>query len=253
MLFAPVEHLSTIPSINKQSSLPVCDSLERSMTVSPPRVRRTQEERSRTTRNKILDAAIDSLIELGYAATSTPEVCRRAGVSRGALLHHFPTREELVTSAITHLADRRARELRAHARTLGRGREDLDNVLGLMWSAFTGPLFQAALELWVAARADAKLHQTLYPMERAMGRSMHALWRELLPDPNDHDARHAERDRHLSDLVTLTQHLLRGMALQRILKSSDGERARLFELWKQMARRELISAVRTGRPKRRDL
>lgn len=208
---------------------------------NPPRIRRTQEERSRTTRNKILDAALESLIELGYAATSTPEVCRRAGVSRGALLHHFPTREELLISAITHLADRRAGEIREHAGSLGAGREDLDNVLGLMWSAFMEPLFQAALELWVAARSDAKLHQTLYPVERAMGRGMHALWRELLPTAARDAARSPERDRRLSDLVTLTQHLLRGMALQRILKSSDGERARLFELWKHMAKRELSS------------
>jgi len=216
------------------------------MSGSAPRVRRTQEERSRTTRNKILDATLDCLIERGYAGTSTPEVCRRARVSRGALLHHFPTREELVISAITHLADRRAKEIRAHARAFSRGQEDLDSVLGLMWSAFTGPLFHAALELWVAARSDAKLHAALYPMERAMGRGMHALWKELFRSAPGSDAERSER---LRDLVALTQHLLRGMALQRILQPTDTERARLFDHWKRMARRELEAAP-PGRAKR---
>jgi AcrR family transcriptional regulator len=216
------------------------------MSGTAPRVRRTQEERSRATRNKILDATLDSLIERGYAGTSTPEVCRRARVSRGALLHHFPTREELVICAITHLADRRAGEIRAHAQALARGQEDLDSVLGLMWSAFAGPLFHAALELWVAARSDRQLHAALYPMEQAMGRGMHALWKELFRSAPGLET---ERGQRLRDLVALTQHLLRGMALQRILQPSDTDRAQLFEQWKRMARREL-ELVGQGRVRR---
>ena len=216
------------------------------MSGGAPRARRTQEERSRTTRNKILDATLECLIERGYVGTSTPEVCRRARVSRGALLHHFPTREELVISAITHLADRRVREIRAHAKAFEREEEDLEDVLGLMWSAFTGPLFHAALELWVAARSDPGLHAALYPMERAMGRGMHALWKELFRGAADLDVEQSER---LRDLVALTQHLLRGMALQRILQPSDADRERLFEQWKRMARREL-EAVAGARGKR---
>lgn len=201
-----------------------------------PRVRRTQEERSRATRNKILDATLECLIGLGYAGTSTPEVCRRAGVSRGALLHHFPTRSSLVVGAIAHLAEQRALEIRRHARALHEGREDLDRLLSLMWAAFVGPLFQAALELWVAARSDSELHAALVPMERMMGRGMRGLWRELLQVSPRAGATHRQQ---LDDLVMLTQHMLRGMALQRILKPSDRERERLFALWKKMALREL--------------
>jgi AcrR family transcriptional regulator len=207
--------------------------------VQAPRVRRTQEERSRATRNKILDATLECLIGLGYADTSTPEVCRRAGVSRGALLHHFPTRSSLVVGAIAHLAEQRALEIRRHARKLHdrqAGREDLERVLSLMWAAFAGPLFQAALELWVAARSDRELHAALIPMERSMGRGMRSLWRELLQVSPRAGALHRQQ---LDDLVMLTQHMLRGMALQRILKPSDRERERLFALWKKMALREL--------------
>jgi len=212
---------------------------------STSRGRRTQEERSTQTRTKILDATLACLIELGYGATSTPEVCRRAGMSRGALLHHFPTREELVISAVAHLARRRADEIRAHARELATRRDGLDAVLELMWSAYVGPLFHAALELWVAARSDRTLLAALQPVERIMGKGMRAMWADLLEitlGPG------AERQQRLSDLVGLTQHMLRGMAMQRILKPEDDNRRRLFVLWKQMAVRELgASAARRDR------
>ncbi|HKP59994.1 MAG TPA: TetR/AcrR family transcriptional regulator [Polyangiales bacterium] len=213
------------------------------MRANAPRVRRTQEERSRATRNAILDATLSCLIERGYAGTSTPQVCRRARVSRGAMLHHFPTREALVTCAIAHLAEQRAREIRTRAAAFARGEDDLESVLALMWSAFSGPLFHAALELWVAARSDEKLHRALHPMERAMGRGMHALWKELLRG----EPAGAERAQRLRDLVALTQHLLRGMALQRILQPADTDRARLFDQWKSMARRELRRTARSRR------
>src|SRR6185369_6387055 len=74
------------------------------------RERRTQAERSATTRARLLDATIACLHDLGYAGTSTPEIARRAGLSRGAQLHHFPTKAELVTSAVEHLFLRRRDE-----------------------------------------------------------------------------------------------------------------------------------------------
>lgn len=209
------------------------------------RTRRSQEARSAETRARLLDATLGCLIERGYGATSTPEVCRRAKLSRGAMLHHFPTREELVISSVAHLATRRASEIRAHAQELaGRG-EPLDAVLELMWSAYDGPLFHAALELWVAARSDRALHRALYPVERTLGRGMRELWSDVLslslgPDP--------ARQRKLDDLVALTQHLLRGMAVQRILKTDDAQRRRLFEVWKGIAQASLRVARGRGAP-----
>src|SRR5262249_27598217 len=79
-------------------------------TVASIRPRRTQEERSTTTGTQPLDAALASLADLGYARTTTTEVARRAGLSRGAQLHHYPTKEELVVAALEHLLDRRHQE-----------------------------------------------------------------------------------------------------------------------------------------------
>jgi AcrR family transcriptional regulator len=185
-------------------------------------VRRTQEERSAETRSRLLDATIECLIDRGYAGTTTTVVSERAGVSRGAQLHHFPTKAELVIQAVGRLAQRRADELRRDAASLPSGGARLDGVLEKMWTSFSGPLFTAALELWVAARTDPELHESLYRFERQMGRSMAQLWREL----------GAPAVPRFEELAELTLHLLRGMALQRILRDDDKERRRQFDLWK---------------------
>src|SRR6476620_5052805 len=93
------------------------------------RTPRTQQQRRDETRRALLDAAVESLIEVGFARTTTLEVQRRAEVSRGALLHHFPSKTELLVAAIDHLAELRAKELKRLAAELpderaGRARTD---------------------------------------------------------------------------------------------------------------------------------
>jgi len=100
--------------------------------------RRTQEERSAATKGRLLDATLECLAELGYARTTTTEIAERGGVSRGAQLHHFATKAELVTEAVEHLFERRDQEFReAFARLpadASRGRAAVD----LLWSMVAG-------------------------------------------------------------------------------------------------------------------
>jgi AcrR family transcriptional regulator len=116
----------------------------------------------------LLDASVESLIDVGFARTTTLEVQRRAGVSRGALLHHFPSKALLLTAAIDHLAEMRGRELKARATSLPSGGERLDAVLDLIWECFGGALFQVAVELRAAARNDAELRVVLTAAERIL-------------------------------------------------------------------------------------
>jgi len=143
---------------------------------SRPSGRRTQEERSAETRARLLDATLESLIEFGYARTSTTAVCARARLSRGAQLHHFPTKADLVIAAVAHLARRRADELRREVVQGGSDGERLARALDAIWASFSGPLFLAALELWVASRSDAELRASLVRFERQVGRAMAALF-----------------------------------------------------------------------------
>ncbi|MEZ4358646.1 MAG: TetR/AcrR family transcriptional regulator [Kofleriaceae bacterium] len=132
------------------------------------RAPRTQQERRDGTRKVLLDAAVESLIDVGFARTTTLEVQRRAGVSRGALLHHFPSKGALLIAAIEQLAELRGRELRARAATLPATCERSDAVLDLLWECFGGVMFQVAVELRAAARKDPELRQALIVAERGL-------------------------------------------------------------------------------------
>src|SRR5688500_14099942 len=117
------------------------------MSSAAPKVRRTQEERSATMRARLLDATIDCLIDLGYSATTTTVIADRAGVSRGAQLHHFPTKAELVSAAVEHLANRLGHDLRRDSSLHPRAQPQFGDLVDALWARFQSPLFAAWLEL----------------------------------------------------------------------------------------------------------
>jgi len=173
-------------------------------------------------RQRLLEATIDCLAELGWAGTTTTEVSQRAGVSRGAQLHHFPSKQDLVVAAVEHLAERRRDEL-AHTvenlPTTGRTRAALD-ILG---AQFTGPVYFAALELWVAARTDAELLEAVGPLERRLGRETHKYAVRLLGIDETLGANR--------QLVQATLDLLRGLGLAASLSDDTARRNKLLDAW----------------------
>jgi AcrR family transcriptional regulator len=193
--------------------------------------RRSQAQRSAATRDALLEATIACLVEHGYASTTTSRVAERAGVSRGAHLHHFQTRQALVAAAMERLAERRSEELLAAAESLPAGREGLIRGLDLLWSGYASPLYQAALDLWSHARTDAELRERLVPVERELDRQTlqvtRRLFRDLAPRPD------------LDRLVEMAAATMRGLALLDTLHPGEGRnrkqwtycRARLVELF----------------------
>jgi AcrR family transcriptional regulator len=186
--------------------------------------RTPQQERSRATQARLLEATVDCLVDYGWSGTTTTVVAARAGVSRGAQLHHYPTKAALVMAAVEHLAELRATELRSEAATLPAGQRRLDRVIDLLASAFTGPLFVAALEVWVAARTDPELRRALVPLEARVGREMHRLTVELL----DVD----ERKQGVREAVQATLDLLRGLGVANLLSDDSARRRALLAAWK---------------------
>jgi AcrR family transcriptional regulator len=193
--------------------------------------RRSQEERSAETRGRLLDATIECLIELGYARTRTTVVCERTGLSRGALLHHFPRKRDLVIEAVERLVARMNAENLAHAARVAAPANSLDHMFDVLWENFRQPLFHAALELWVAARTDRALHASLQRAERARGAGMARLYASL--------AGPAAQRPGFADILQLTLHLMRGMGMQRLMRSDDTERAQLYGQWRRMAAAQL--------------
>jgi AcrR family transcriptional regulator len=186
-------------------------------------IRVPQEERTRAMRARLLEATIESLVECGWAGTSTTEVSQRAGVSRGAQLHHFPTKNALVLAAVEHLSDARRAELRAAAATLPTGPRRTRAVLGVLAEHFTSPIFTAALELWVAARTDAQLLAAVGPLEQRVGREVHRLTVDLLGvDESRPGAR---------ELVQATLDLVRGLGLANTISDDRLRRNRILDAW----------------------
>lgn len=134
------------------------------MTVTA-RAPRTQAQRRDETRRALLDAAVESLVEHGFAGTTTLEVQKRANVSRGALLHHFPSKAELLVATIAHLAHLRGKDLKQRSAALPTGPARIEAVLDLIWECFNGPLFQVGVELRAAARTEPELRGPLTTAE----------------------------------------------------------------------------------------
>ena len=196
-------------------------------------VRMPQQERSRVTRHRLLEATVECLVEYGWAGTTTTVIAERAGVSRGAQLHHYPTKAALVVAAVTHLAQRRADEIAREGESLPAhsAEERVDRVLDLLTSAFTGPLFMAALELWVAARTDRDLREALVPVEAHIGREMHRLAVSLLGAD--------ETKPGVREAVQATLDLLRGLGVASLLTDDARRREALLLGWK----RQLIAQL----------
>ena len=192
------------------------------MTSAP--AREPQQDRSRATRARLLEAAIACLAELGWTASTVAVVAERAGVSRGAAQHHFPTRESLFTAALEHVSQVRANEMKRELAGLpGGASPDTAAVVELVMSLFTGTLFRAALALWVAAAAEPQLREQMIPLEARIGREIHRVVVELLGVD--------EREPGVRETVQATLDLARGLGLANLLTDDGARRDRIARQW----------------------
>jgi AcrR family transcriptional regulator len=142
---------------------------------------RTQAERSARTRAALIDATVGCLVETGFASTTTTAVAARTGVSLGALVHHFPSKNDLLTATVAHLLARRQAEFRARMAAVGNGPDRAEAAIDLLWAAFSGPTFVAWVELWVGGRCDPDLAPAVRDVEDRFMASSRELFRELFP------------------------------------------------------------------------
>jgi len=138
---------------------------------------RVQEERSAETRRRLLDATVECLHQYGYAGTTTTEIARRAGVSRGAQLHHFHHKQDLVASALEHVFAMRLEQFPQVAAALPVELEArIDALIDLLWADFKGPAFYAWLELVVASRTDAALREAVSRASENLAQGVHRVF-----------------------------------------------------------------------------
>jgi AcrR family transcriptional regulator len=176
-----------------------------------------QAQHARTHQN-LLDATVRCLVEFGYAGTTTQRVQERAGVSRGALLHHFGSKQELFVAAIHHVAEGQLARVREEIRA-----DSLRELVAALRASMSGPLYLAGLELWMGARTDPALHASLVPAERELGRELRAAFAKVSSGrPSEKDSRVA-----FDSLLML----LRGLALTSVLREDEATADAIVEQW----------------------
>jgi AcrR family transcriptional regulator len=182
-----------------------------------------QQERSRLTRARLLDAAVASLSAVGWAGTTVAVVAARAGVSRGASQHHFATRESLFTATVNHIAQLRLAELAEPVAGLPTGVGRTEAVLSRLVAVYTGPLFRAALQIWAAAASDPVLRGRIVPLEAELGRLMHQHAVRLLGAD--------ERVPGVREAVQASLDLARGLGLADVLTDDARRRRAVLQQW----------------------
>ncbi|MGQ4419889.1 TetR/AcrR family transcriptional regulator, partial [Streptomyces sp. SAS_269] len=167
-----------------------------------------------------LEAAVACLAERGWAGSTVAVVAERAGVSRGAAQHHFPTREDLFTAAVEYVAEQRSTALRE---LFPDGPADRRAVVSAVVGLYTGPLFRAALHLWVAASDEEQLRARVTELEARVGRESHRIAVELL---GADEARPGVRE-----TVQGLLDMARGLGLANLLTDDTARRERVVAQW----------------------
>ncbi|WP_306361515.1 TetR/AcrR family transcriptional regulator [Nocardia sp. CC227C] len=184
------------------------------------------QEKSLRTRALLLDAAIDSLAEVGYGSASIADITARAGVTRGAQLHHFHTRQELFAHAIGHLTQRQREAMQRRLRSLT-GASAGAVLVELVTATFAGKLGRAAVELYVGIANDRGLR-------REMLRVQHELTTELLDACAARIDSGITRDR-LESAFWLTINLVRGTTLDEMVGRDRARRKQVLADWTELA------------------
>lgn len=177
-----------------------------------------KQDRSRATRQRLLASAVTCLAEHGWSGSTVTVVAEHAGVSRGAAQHHFPTREDLFTAAVEYVSEERSKVLRALPAPADT-REAVSTLVGL----YTGPLFRAALHLWVAASNEPQLGPRVTDLEARIGRETHRMAVGLL-DADESAPGVRETVQGLLDMA-------RGLGLANLLTDDSARRERVVDQW----------------------
>ncbi|MBM7776209.1 AcrR family transcriptional regulator [Actinokineospora baliensis] len=185
--------------------------------------REPRQDRSRATRQRLLEAAVDCLAEVGWTGSTVAVVAERAGVSRGAAQHHFPTREDLFTAAIGYVTDQRLAFLRSALPTLPAGQDRTRFVVEAIGEMYAGKLFKAALQLWVAAASDEQLLAQVVPLEARVGREAHQVTVFALGADETRPG--------VREVVQATLDLARGLGLANLLTDDAKRRRRVLGEW----------------------
>jgi len=198
-----------------------------------------QQTKSEQTRTAVLDAALECFFILVFNRTTTEKIAKQANVSRGAMLHHFPQRSDLIQASVWHLHRKR---LEAFEDTLSKVNEDAEFTLveegiDAFWEQLQSPLFSIYCELLVAARTDSELRATMEPAIRDFQKAWRAKSERIFPD--------LALSKQYGVATAVTRFFLEGIAFnaQAIESSPIGDSAQEMVNWLKTMVRNMFNDI----------
>jgi AcrR family transcriptional regulator len=194
--------------------------------------RRTQEARSEDTQRRLLQATIDLLFERGLTRLTTPDIAKRAGVSRGALTHHFANREEIVVRALAVQLEAATLGLRQFCDARPAPTMSTDDVVDYLWPMMAGGLFYTTLEYLPEARHNDGFREQLLPVVQEFHAALDAIWTRLAES-------HCVPAAQARVAMNASMCLIRGMIAQTVLRDDPDYYAEMLRYWKAHLRASL--------------
>lgn len=191
-----------------------------------PGKRRTQAERTEVTRTRILDAAVGVLRKKGYAHFRTADVAKAAGVSRGAQLHHFRTKEKLVYATMEHVFHNVLETSCSRARAIEKGDDLLEKVIDDAREFFFSTAFFISLDIATSINSK-RFRERLMDMVRNARLPAEQAWRQAL-------VAHGMPKQTADDVLWLTLGLVRGLAVRMLWQNEPARFDRLLGLWRRI-------------------
>lgn len=189
--------------------------------------RRTQEDRSSEARARLLDATIAVLTRRGYSGLTTKEVAKCAGLSNGALVHHFSTKEELVVAATASVYETAIQRGQRVARTPEATKRPLSGFITDCLSVYFDWPFIVALEVILVARTDDRLMTRILPVMEHYRNTINEIWLQVFKASGMSTSQSIR-------VLNLTLNLVRGMAVHRLWKKDDKYFKKYLKEWEEL-------------------
>jgi AcrR family transcriptional regulator len=197
--------------------------------------RKTQAERSALMRHKILSSTLDCIFKLGYQNVSTNVVVQHANISRGALLHHFPTKEALIAASVEMLLEDEIKLVRQKAGAYRENALTIDDFVDFLWERFSGRLFMITIDFLSRARTDEALREAIIPPSLNFHKSLNEIWSKFFVLNKSSSA-------EIEVLLNTTLCLMRGMGVQSIVRKDSEYFTSIASYWKHILRDSLTGA-----------
>ena len=199
---------------------------------------RTQEQRSAETLSRIRKATIDVMYEKGFSRTSTPQIAAVAGISRGAMNHHFASKEDILTDAIDAMLEEVNKTLFAFAEDYGTRGGSTDEIVDHVWRVMSDRLYYVTMEYLPEARHNPEFKARIVPVVKRFHEGLDAIWSALALQKGVSEG-------HAKLVMNTTMCVVRGMIAQTILREDDDYYEKMLTFWKSEVRRQFPSGQDT--------